>query len=226
MLRVVPLFVAMVMTLLSCTEAVDPHNKSRILMMGDSMFASNSASGQSVGHVIEKLLEEPVTDRSVMGARIIYRLPISGSAGFSIPQQYREGPWDWVVLNGGGNDLWFGCGCVACNRKLNRLASDGGTGEIQSLIGKLRKAGSKVIYVGYLRSPGFGSPIEHCKDDGDQLEERLKAFAQQDSGVHFVSLADLVPHGDRSFHAFDKIHPSKKGSAAIARRVAQIIKGH
>jgi acyl-CoA thioesterase-1 len=36
----------------------------------------------------------------------------------------------------------------------------------------------------------------------------------------------LVPHGDRSFHASDMIHPSAKGSAAAAQRIARVIAKH
>lgn len=210
-----------VATLVGCTEPVSKDNGSRILMMGDSMLASNSLSGRSVAGVLERALGVPVTDRSVMGARMIYRLPISGAAGLNIPKQFREGNWEYVVINGGGNDLWLGCGCRACERKLDKLADgDGGAkGAIPSLIGRLRASGARVVWVGYLRSPGVGSPIESCKDEGDELERRIAALAEQDEGVTFVSLADMVPYGDRSYHAIDMIHPSAKGSAAIAERV-------
>jgi hypothetical protein len=36
-------------------------------------------------------------------------------------------------------------------------------------------------------------------------------------------MADLVPYGDMSFHQLDMIHPSFKGSAAIAARVVETI---
>lgn len=49
-------------------------------------------------------------------------------------------------------------------------------------------------------------------------------MAARDSGVHFISLADLVPHGDRSYHAADMIHPSVKASRAIAARIAAVIR--
>jgi len=74
-----------------------------------------------------------------------------------------------------------------------------------------------------LRSPGRGSPIEHCRNEGDMLEARIARMSAGDPGVHFVSIADLVPFGDLSFHAADRIHPSAKASAAIAGRVAAII---
>jgi len=41
--------------------------------------------------------------------------------------------------------------------------------------------------------------------------------------VYFLSLVDLVPYGDRSYHAIDMIHPSIKGSKAIGDLVANII---
>ncbi|MEM6619757.1 MAG: SGNH/GDSL hydrolase family protein [Pseudomonadota bacterium] len=212
------------LALAGCTEQVTKDATSRILVMGDSMLASHGASGRAVADVLERELGQEVTDRSVLGARIIYRLPISGAAGLNIAKQYRDGPWDWVVLNGGGNDLWLGCGCHACDRRLNRLARDGGQGEIPDLIRRLRDTGARVLYVGYLRSPGSGSPIESCKDEGDTLEARMAAFAAATPGVTYVSLQDLVPHGDRSFHGLDMIHPSVKGSAAIAGRIAAAIR--
>lgn len=208
----------------ACTESVSRGDGARILMMGDSLLASNSMTRRNVSRVLEQALGEEVIDRSVPGARMIYHLPISGAAGFSIPQQFREGDWDWVVLNGGGNDLWLGCGCHACERKLDRLVrKDGRGGEIPALIAKLRKTGAKVAFVGYLRSPGRGSPIESCKDEGDELERRIALFAEMMDGVYFVSLQDLVPYGDRSYHTWDMIHPSAKGSAAIAARIAKVI---
>jgi lysophospholipase L1-like esterase len=89
---------------------------------------------------------------------------------------------------------------------------------------RLRRTGAKVIWLGYLRSPGFGSPIEGCKDEGDELEARIARMAGLVDGIYFVSNADLVPHGDTSFHGLDRIHPSPKGAQAIAARAADFIR--
>ena len=197
-----------------------------VLVMGDSLMAWNGTSQRAVSDVMEKHLQVEVTDRSVSAARMIYRLPVSGAAGLSIPKQLPKGhDWDWVVLNGGGNDLWLGCGCTACRRKMDRLAAkDGSSGAIPELVQQLRSRGAKVIYTGYLRSPGRGSPIEYCKDEGEELDRRATQMAARYEGVYFLSLADLVPHGDRSYHALDMIHPSIKGSSAIGARIAGLIK--
>jgi len=149
------------------------------------------------------------------------------SQGLKIAKQYAEGEWDWVILNGGGNDMWLGCGCIRCDRRINKLISeDGQEGGIPKLVANLRNTGARVVYVGYLRSPGVGSPIEYCKEEGDKLEGRIATMAARDDGIHFLSLADLVPSGDRSYHSVDMIHPSIKASKVIGERVAEIIRSN
>lgn len=219
---------ALLMGLLSaCTEMPQSHPEARILGMGDSMMAWNSGSGQSVAHQLERLLGEPVVDRSVTAARMHYILPVSGSLGMKIPSQYAAGDWDWVVMNGGGNDLLFGCGCGACDGTLDKLiAKDGRSGTIPATVAKARANGAQVAYVGYMRTPGRGSIIDGCRAAGDELESRLAKMAALDKGTHFVSLKGMVPSGDLSFHAADRVHPSPKGSQAIAARIASVIQTH
>ncbi len=131
----------------------------RILVIGDSLIASHSISGRGIANRLEQFLKTPVKDNSVAGARMIYNLPITGAMGLSIPRQFREGDWDWVIVNGGGNDVWLGCGCNNCERKINRMiAKNGRKGVIPGLVSKIRKSGARVLYLGYLRSPGFDTP--------------------------------------------------------------------
>lgn len=212
------------LTVAGCGETATPDQSSRILAMGDSLLAWNRASNRSVADQLEVMLREPIVDRSVVGAQVIYGLPVSGSMGLRIGSQFRPGNWDWIILNGGGNDLLLGCGCVSCARRLDRLINADGTwGEIPALVSTLRSTGARVIYLGYLRSPGVDSAIEHCRTVGDDLDARLTRLAAHDSGVYFVSLADLVPSGDTRFHDVDRIHPSPRGSAGISQKVARII---
>ena len=220
------LAITLVFSLAACGETVTRDAPARILLVGDSLMAAHGGAGKAVSHSVEKELGEQVIDRSVLGARMIYALPISGAAGLNIPKQYRPGEWDWVIVNGGGNDLWLGCGCFACRNKMDRLISkDGRKGVIPGFVSRLRKDGAKVLYVGYLRSPGLGSPIENCRDEGDELESRIDKLAGLDAGVYFLSLTDLVPHGDRTYHAIDMIHPSIKASSEIGKRIAAVIGG-
>ena len=212
--------------LAGCVEPVGRDaGGSRILAMGDSLMAWNSNGGAAISDAVERTLGEEVTDRSVVGAYMIYNLPISGSLGFRIGSQYVDGPWDWVILNGGGNDLWLGCGCGACEQRLNKMLTETGEqGEVANIIWRLQKTGAKVVVLGYLRTPGKESPIEHCSAIGDVYEARLERLAARNRDVYFISNRDLVPDGDLSFHAADRIHPSRKGSAAIGARVADLIR--
>lgn len=210
------------LVLVSCGEPVSTAKDARILILGDSMIASNRSTGQSVAGMLEATLGEDILDKSVAGARYFYALPISGSAGIRLTAQYRDGPWDWVVLNGGGNDLLFGCGCGKCRAIIDRLVSeDGRKGAIPAFVTMIRGTGAKVIYAGYLRNPGVQTPIKACGPAGNELDRRLTRMAQHDSGVTFLPMSDLVPYGDRSYHQFDLIHPSVKGSRAIAARIAK-----
>lgn len=197
----------------------------RILAIGDSLLAAHSITGRSVADGLARLLDEPVLDRSILGARMIYKLPITGAMGLSIPAQFRGDGWDWVVMTGGGNDLWLGCGCNRCERRMDRLIAENGTrGALPSLFARIRDAGAQVLYVGYLRSPGINTPIEHCKDEGDELEARVARLADRIDGVHYLSIQDLVPRGDTSYLALDGIHPSIKASREIAGRIAAVLK--
>ena len=217
-------FLGLFIALVACNEMVSHSPNSRILIMGDSLLATNSLSGNSVAQVIEAELGEDVIDRSVRGGSFLYPLPITGNLGLNISKQFRSGPWDWVVLNGGGNDLWLGCGCNECGPTMTQLIShNSAQGEIPRLASRLRQSGARVIYVGYLRSPGSASLIDHCRDEGAELERRIRQLDETDTGFYFISLEELVPMHDRSFHQVDLIHPSIKASHAIAQRVTSLI---
>ena len=197
----------------------------RLLVMGDSLLAANTPTGKSIGSTAAKVLgASELREMAMPAAQMLYRLPVSGAMGLRISKQYRKGDWDWIILNGGGNDLLFGCDCGPCGPKMDRLISAAGTtGEIPRLVSELRATGARIAYVGYLRSPGFDTPVEHCKAVGDELERRLSKMARRDRGVYFLSNADLVPQGDLSFHDWDRVHPSAKGSQSIGNALARLI---
>jgi acyl-CoA thioesterase-1 len=216
-----------IILLLAQTAPASATSPMKVLVMGDSFMTSNGSNGYAVPNVLARDLGATVKSRAVTGARYGYRMPITGALGFNISKQYRDENWDYVVMNGGGNDLWLGCGCMRCQKRLNRLISPDGTqGQIPTAVRRARQSGAHVIYVGYLRSPGLGSPIDHCKKVGAALEARIAVMALQDSGVSFVSLADMVPHGDSSFHSADMIHPSPKGSVAATQRIVSAIRSN
>jgi hypothetical protein len=201
-----------------------PRDEPKILAIGDSLMAWHLVSKNSVADAAAKSLGEPVRSRAMGGAKIIHPLPLTGAFGMKISKQFVDKPWDWVIMNGGGNDLFLGCGCGNCDRRMMRMiAPDGNAGEIPALVSKIRATGARVVYIGYLRSPGVDSPVDECRAHGDELETRLANMAKRDSGVYFVPLDDMVRDGDRSMHGVDMIHPSRKASALIGGRVAKVI---
>lgn len=188
-------------------------------------MAWHKASERSIADVIARELEEPTVNRAVSGARLIFKVPFFAQVGMQIPNQFRGGDWDWVVLNGGGNDLWFGCGCGRCDAKMDKLiAPDGESGAMPELVAQIRETGANVLIFGYLRSPGVDSLIDECRDEGDELDARYAAFAKANKGVYFHSNADLVPDGDLSYHGVDRIHPSLKASEEIGVKLARLIR--
>jgi lysophospholipase L1-like esterase len=56
------------------------------------------------------------------------------------------------------------------------------------------------------------------------MDARMARLAALDRGVHFIPMSDVVPEGDRTYHAVDLIHPSPKGSDAIGNRIAELIR--
>lgn len=206
------------------SETVTRASTPRILAMGDSMLAWHRSSNRAISDELERQLGVAVIDRSITAARFNYALPITGALGLNISKQFRNEKWDWVVLNGGGNDLWFGCGCVVCDGTLNKLVSpDASAGKIPDLVSRIRAGGARVVFIGYLYSPGSYSIIDHCKDEAIELENRLARLASQQNGFYFLRVSNLVPDGDRSFHSVDMIHPSIKASKMIGELVAGII---
>lgn len=232
-------FIAFLMLLGACQEGVhriESETERKILMIGDSLFAWHSLTGRNVGRVLDTELGQNVIDRSVTSARFSTGESYESSFGFDIRAQYESTQenthkpemepvdWDILVMNGGGNDLFFECNCHSCDRTLDILISDDGqTGQIPAFLNPIRQSGTKVIYVGYPRNHDLGGPFMRCKDELDILETRIQAMARRDRGIYFIEIQDMFAPGDPTPFAFDYTHPSPESSATIARRIADLI---
>jgi len=209
----------------ACQEMPNETPDAKILAIGDSLMAWNSVAQASVPDALEKGLGEPVVDRSVSAAWMQTSSDPNGKPRSGVQAQYIQGDWDWVVVNGGGNDLLMGCGCNWCDATLNTLiSSDGRSGQIPNFLRNIRDDGAHVVYFGYLRSPNLITPIEACKSDGDELETRIAKLAKHEDRITFVSMQDIVPPNDASYFAFDLIHPSPKASRMIGQRLASVMR--
>lgn len=205
----------------SCTD-IAPRGGGDILILGDSVMAWNRSTGQSIADVIEARLPRDVTDKSVAGAQFDNSSAVASAVGFDIQAQYPGGRWNWVVLNGGANDMGFGdCGCGDCSEIVSKLISeDGRAGKIPALLSRARQGGAQILWMGYYNAPG--SSFAGCTDDLASLETRIKRNLA-DEGGYFLEGEDFVIKADPSHFAEDDTHPSPKGSAILGTALADII---
>jgi len=192
-------------------------DQARVVVAGDSVMAWNRAQGASVANVLEAQLGEPVGDVSLPLAQVT-----GGRGALNIPAQLSSVQAEWVVLNGGANDLSGNCDCTDCGGVLNRLISeDGSQGAIPALVSDLRRRGSKVIWADYYTSPRYAGTV--CEPPYRVLEARLERMAAADAGVTLVDMDDVFRSDDLSLFAGDQVHPSPKGSARIGGLIAPVI---
>ncbi|WP_257898245.1 SGNH/GDSL hydrolase family protein [Roseovarius mucosus] len=189
----------------------------RIVVAGDSVMAWNRSAGASVADGLQARLGEPVGDVSLSLAQVA-----GGWSAWNIPTQLEGLRAEWVVLNGGANDLSTGCTCSSCGPVLDRLISDDGKqGAIPDLVANLRARGSQVIWADYYTAPRYAGTA--CEAPYQVLEERLGRIAHADAGVTLVDLDDVFLPDDLSLFATDRLHPSQKGSARIAGQIAPLL---
>ncbi|MGI3170450.1 SGNH/GDSL hydrolase family protein [Pseudooceanicola sp. C21-150M6] len=192
-------------------------DQARIVVAGDSVMAWNRIGGGSVADVLEARLGVAVGDVSLPFAQIA-----GGRGSLNIPTQLDGVQADWIVLNGGANDLSGGCRNSDCRPVLDRLISeDGQRGAIPELVADLRRRGARVIWADYYTSPRYAGTASEAPYR--ILEARLARMAASDPGVWLVDMDDVFSPEDASLFAIDRIHPSAKGSARIAGVIAPVI---
>lgn len=211
--------------ILSSCAAITPRGGGDILVIGDSVMAWNQTSNQAIADVIEAKLSRDVTARAVPGAQFDNSSSLASAVGFDIQRQYPGGQLNWVVLNGGANDMGFGdCGCGDCSPLVTKLISqDGRSGLIPAFIERLQRDGAKVLWMGYYNSPG--KSFAGCVDDLAVLEERIKRNLEGGPNGYFLEGEDFIEKFDPSQFASDETHPSPKGSALLGTALADVISG-
>lgn len=193
-------------------------DRARILILGDSIFAWNAQRRASVSAELAWRTGADITDLATSGAQIFVDDAEAAALGFDILEQYRPGPWDWVVMNGGANDLEDDCGCAACDVILDdMIGADGLSGRIPEFIRARRAEGVRVLYLGYYQIGIEETSSAQCVDEFDALDARMAAFAHTDAGVVFLSAIGLLSTGDLDR---DRIHPNPMGSEILAIAIA------
>ncbi len=201
-----------------------PPPKGGILAIGDSVLAWNRFRGRSIPDVVARETGMQVSNLSVSGARISHSSPQARAKGGDIREQYTPGEWDWVLLNGGANDLLFECGCRRCDATLDRMISaDGAGGEIPKLVTQLRSTGAQIVLLGYYDANARANLFSRCSDTVDRLNQRVARLAERHGDVHFVSAAPAMDPANPRHWAVDRVHPSAIGADRIGQLIARKI---
>lgn len=190
-----------------------------IVVIGDSVLAWNQGG---VGREIGFELGRNVVTRATLGARV-RASPAARLVGLSVPHQLSAGNWNWIVINGGANDLASSCGCANCDDVINALISaDGETGSIPDLISQARQTGARVVWLGYYQAPESSS-FKGCRSGLVEMESRIQTYAKSRSGVFFIDAENVFDANDPSLLAGDKTHPSPEGSRILGSFLARAI---
>lgn len=217
-------FIAALLAILSACSDPAPRGGGDILAMGDSVMAWNGASGNAIPDALGSALDRDVVSKAVPGAQFDNSSRLAGAVGFDIQRQFPGGQWNWIVLNGGANDLNSDCGCGACGPTVDQLIGAGGmNGSIPAYLERLRgQSGARILWMGYYAGNGRGS-FEGCRDHLVRIEERIARFADARDWMFFVDSEDAIDRNDPTLFASDNTHPSTKASALIGMQLAQAI---
>lgn len=204
-----------------------------ILAVGDSIMAMNGQLCLGVPGHTGLELGRYVQDHSVGGRRLDH--PDSDD---DITGQYEPGPWEWVLMTGGGNDMIQECQCnveghdeQACWDTLDSLVElETETGEIYDFLDLVRADeanAATVLLLGYYAFTETSvANFDGCNVYLPELNARYQTLAESEEDLAFLptdELMDLDAHPERIW--LDGIHPSVEGSQALGTLVAETIVG-
>lgn len=158
----------------------------------------------------------------------VFNVAISGAEFFGlfeIPRQYPEGDWDWLIMDGGGNDLSGNCRSVGMAEPvLDHLIDDSDLGGAYAdLIDRVTAQGTQVIIMGYAPISSAGGPFASCEFALNDLMDRQARLAASDPDVTFVDVRTVISPDNLAAYDDDLLHPSPQGGALMAGAIAAVI---
>ena len=175
----------LMLVLSGCSAAVT-RGGGDILAIGDSVMAWNESSDAAIPDAVARTLDREVISRAVPGAQFDNASGLASAVGFDIRNQYPGGTWNWIIVNGGANDLWADCGCGACGPVVDKLISAECKKRLYSAVfaSTAGQWGARFLWMGYYKGNGRGS-FKGCRDDLVRMEERIARFAPRNAGRLF-----------------------------------------
>jgi len=207
-------------SIVTCLSLILPSHAAAqsIIAVGDSILEWNDDA--SIPAILSRELNLPVDNRAVSGAEVSTGF-WGGLRGFDIRKQLGADRPDILVMTGGGNDLGEACGCLQiCAQEVEVLMTEGGGGELGQFLNDVTADGTLVFFLGYATPPVGGNEFSGCVPYFETLATRVA----QIPSVTYLSVDDVIDPMDISFYDEDRVHPSVKGSAAMARLLADVIR--
>jgi acyl-CoA thioesterase-1 len=173
-------------------------------------------SARSIPSVVAQSSGLTVSNVSILGARFL------GPNG--IPTQYVSSDSDWVIVNGGGNDLIGTCQTPNGPRVLDALISSNGSQcAIPAFVNQAAAQGAQVIVLGYYPVSDRGGPFAACRAILVELAARQARLVASSPDVIFVDSGSVIAPDDASTYSVDLVHPSPRSAALIGELVASVI---
>ncbi|WP_299684333.1 SGNH/GDSL hydrolase family protein [uncultured Tateyamaria sp.] len=194
----------------------------RILAVGDSLLAWQKWTGRDIPSVMGQVLGAEVENDAVAGARFSNASGLGRALGFDVRSQYRRGPWDLVLMNGGANDLLNDCSCGACGPVVDGLIDAELDGEVPRFIAQVLRDGAQVLWMGYYASARSGQ-FAGCRPYLVEYDARIARLAAATPGLTFVDSEDALDPDNRALFAVDGIHPSPEGAQRVGLYLANRI---
>lgn len=184
---------------------------STIYAIGDSVMEWNIGNG-SIPEEVGEMLGQSAYNAAISGSMM------STGEDWSIPNQYVSGNWEWVIIDGGANDLNELCGCGPCESVQANLSNS-----YRTLVESIRSEDVRVVIWGYYGIPTEAPEFGNCNESIDELSQMQSDLADEDDGVLWVSGKVDITGEDLSYYDDDLIHPSIAGSRKIAEQIVEAI---
>ncbi len=198
----------------------------RITAIGDSIMAFHREAGASIADVIGQQLGVSVVNNAVGGAYLTNDIDPEVTE-LDIRAQYTTNQtWDWLVMDGGGNDFNDECGCGECAATMDDIISaDGQSGALPTFVDSVTASGTQVIFMGYYDIPDtaqFG--FDRCEAVFTTYKQRVLTLVNANPQLWFVDAGRVVSPTDLTDYVDDHVHPSIQGSQKIGVLIADTIR--
>lgn len=192
----------------------------KILTIGDSILAWGTPTCTSVSHQIGLHQNDFANVEAISGTQLT-------RGNNRISEQYFEDDWDWVILDGGANDVNKQCGCVeSCEVVIDILSSkDGSQGAMVELVQQILLSRAQILMLGYYPMPAeawYG--FEECGDELEEINKRYSRIAGRYSNVHFAPLQEVMNWEEYpELLDSDDVHPSTEGAERLGGHLSALI---